>query len=83
MVFYSSADEGVYSSSLDGLSGLTHFFYYTSREGVSALPDDLGSKVPKDATVCFFRLREPAASDKGVYWHFDADGKPVIWQKAE
>ena len=83
MVFYSSADEGVYSSSLDGLSGLTHFFYYTSREGVSALPTDLGSKVPKDATVCFFRLREPTASDKGVYWHFDADGKPVIWQKAE
>lgn len=83
MVFYSSADSGVYSSALSGLTGLTHLYYYRPSGDATELPAALDGKIPETATVCFFRSKAPAATESGDFWHFDRDGNPVLWQTAE
>ncbi len=80
LVFYASADAGVYSTALSGLTGLTHLFYYTASGDATELPASLVDRIPEGATVCFFRQKAPAATEIGNFWYFDENGTPTLWQ---
>lgn len=80
MVFYANADKGLYSSVLKELTALTHFYYYTASGSTTELPTEVLNALPEgDVTVCFFRANRPAATETGVFWHFDENKQPKIW----
>ncbi len=81
LVFYASADAGLYTDVLSGLTNLTHFYYYTAAGNTTKLPETVQKALPDSvkSKVAFLRVNKPAETDEGIFWYFDESGKPQLW----
>lgn len=53
-------------------------YYGGTATGWGNITVDVGNGSLDDATVYFYSATEPTGT--GLYWHYDADGMPVVWE---